>query len=77
MPENLPGTFPTGRNGDTIMTRENSLIRWPFVAVATHNSEPLAEYRCSTPDSLIAFIRPYLDRPGVTITITVSEETRS
>lgn len=45
---------------------------WPFLASILQNNEPLAEYKCSAPDSLITALRPYLEIPGVTITITVN-----
>lgn len=48
-------------------------VRWPFTAIITHDGELLAEWYCSTPDSFLAAIRPYLAMPGVTITITVNE----
>lgn len=45
-------------------------VRWPFIAIITQDGEPLAEWKCSTTDSLLTAIRPYLEKPGVTIVIT-------
>lgn len=53
-------------------------VSWPFTAVITQDGKALAEYKCSTTDSLIPVLRPYLKMPGVTVVITTAgKETRS
>lgn len=47
---------------------------WPYTAVVTCDGTPLAEYKCSTLDSLLEHMRPYLETPGVTAVITVAPE---
>jgi hypothetical protein len=54
--------------------RNNEMITWPYTAVVTHDGKPLAEYRCSTLESLLTHMRPYLEMPGVTAVITTQAE---
>jgi hypothetical protein len=50
---------------------------WPaatrYTAAITHSNKPLAELWCSTPDSLVSALRPYLAMPGITAVITTPD----
>jgi len=47
---------------------------WPYTAIITHDGEVLAEYHCSTLDSLLKHLRPYLEMPRVTAVIHTWKE---